>query len=205
MLTNLLVLPPPRNFRYARMPFLAGLQDAVCRFSTSRDPWMFAGRKRLRHKELGKLHKRRPRPERIDAYIIVLRFMAAHVQVKHNLRVLRFPKLSEGIPIDSESAHMTIKRSTGISRSRIKDAIADLESMGYLHSYQPRENKPEGYRGRPSVRRFTFKLIKAIKQWGAFKRIRKVLGMDPPRDHPTPAQRYVTQKITAAPMPRRQL
>ena len=76
------------------MPFLSRIQNAVWDLYTSSNPWMHAGRRRQREKWRGKMHDRKPRPERREAYVVVLQFMAEHLQVKHNLRVVRYPTFS---------------------------------------------------------------------------------------------------------------
>jgi len=171
---------------FAKLEFLARLQDAIWNLCT-RDPFKWAGRRRIHHKERGILHDRPiPNAIRMEAIRIVLQFMAVNCQVKDNLRILYYPKF-KGVPIDD------IIDATGLSYSRVKWAIADLTSVGFLHSYQPREETAAGWRGRPAIRRFTFKLLKAIGMMGSYKHFRKTEGMKPPREpiETSPALAYV--------------
>ncbi len=172
----------------AALPFLAELQRrASSALNHDRDVWLWAGRRRWRQRARGELHDRaRPRSERREAIAIVVEYLAHFVQVT-NLRVLRFTK-GEGVPLDDVAA------ATSLSIDRVKAAIADLTSCGYLASFQPRAKTDAGYRGRPSVRWFTAKFLHAIGLWRALCRTRERLGLRPPRERPNPRARgFVAQ------------
>jgi hypothetical protein len=166
------------------MPFLAKLQAAMLQINKRRDVWFFAGRRRIRHRERGELHDRLPRGERREAMAIVGQYLAPFVQVA-NLQVLAFPR---NAGIDRE----TIARETGLSIDRVKGAIGDLKSCGYLGGFQPREEKPEGLRGRAAIRWLTGHFLKALGLWKAFQRLREILGLKPLRGD-APITRMVPQ------------
>jgi hypothetical protein len=166
---------------WAALPFLRLAQRAVVKITETDDPWFFAGRRRVRRAdELGELHDRLPRGERRESMCMVGQFLLSFMQVK-NMRLLQFES-GTGVSV------WKIAHRTGLSVSRVKGALADLSSCGFLGSYQPREKLgkdafgKDTFRGRVAVRWVNSRFLKLLGIWRAFCRMRKAMGMPPPKD-----------------------
>jgi hypothetical protein len=177
---------------WAPLFFLEKLQAAAVDLYDDCDPWTWAGRRRTRHngrpgvpatREAGELHDReRPKSERREAIVAVVQCLARFSQVDEHLRIRHPRKRKEGIPIATDSEDDSLVKYTGLSLHRVKEAIADLLSMGWIGA-KPEKNAA-GDRNRPFTRWLTHRLIKTLRCWGAFKAILKKKGLTIPKEPP---------------------
>jgi len=165
-----------------RASSIAELQDRCERFWFDRDPWLHAGRTRIRGPLRGTLHKRRPRTERRKADSIVLQMLVGRMDI-HNLEVRNLPV-------------RRMAQLTKMSVDSVKGVLRDLESCGYMERRRRFEQKPEGKRARPSVRWFTWHFfeyaLQVTQEW--FGRLRVILPRpEEPIDPHHPKTRFVSQ------------
>lgn len=162
----------------AALPFLGLVQRSVTRVLDTNDPWFFAGRRRQRRSDrevLGDLHDKLPRGERREAMADVSQFLLQYMQVK----TMKVQVFATGAGV----AVATIAARTGLSINRVKGALADMASCGFIGGYQRRDKTSDGgYRGHVAVRWFTSRFFKLVGVWRAFIRLRKVLRLPAPRD-----------------------
>ncbi len=156
--------------------FLRRVQEAVCVFFYERDSEYYLGRKRWRNKDRGLYHKYVVRPERAEAIVIVLQFWVARLELS-NLKIRDYPR-KHGCSLS------TICTETGLSRDRVKGAIHDLKSMGYVGGHQPKEIKNGKWNGRIAERWLTKKFFEVLGLLKSLRRLRKrpMVGEDDTRN-----------------------
>ena len=126
-------------------PLIAALQDAArLLYQRRADGLLWLGRRRTRHRERGERHDRLPRGERVEAIALVVQDMAAHLDLA-TLRIVDYSD-DQGVSLSRYAADCAL------SVDRVKGAIADLKSCGYIGGRQKREIRNGRYRGCKATR-----------------------------------------------------
>lgn len=146
-------------------------------------PQLFVGRKRWRQKHRGPVHDRTPRGERAEAIVGVAQFFLAHCDL-NNMRIVERPGTAGGISLANIAA------GTAMSLDRVKGALADLQSCGYVGGYQKREIRKGKYCGLVATRWFTRSFWQSIGMWRSLNKFR---GRPDNAPSPKPAGRLVAQ------------
>lgn len=129
----------------------------------------FWGRKRIRASKRGAsgtVHDRPARAERAEAIAMVAQCCWKHTELR-NKRILARPGLDVGMTVAD------IARETGFSIDRVKGALYDLQSCGYINGYQRHDELPNGkFKGLPAMRWWTDKFLETM---GVAKKLKAFL------------------------------
>lgn len=157
---------------------------------------LYQGRTRRRHRERGRFHDRLPRGERAEAIALVAQTMLGQMTIG-NMRIVNI-STGRGLSIAQ------LGGVTGMSIERVKGAVHDLVSCGYLGGFQARKIREGTYRGEIATRWITRELLKAIGCWRAFNRFRSGDSKTAARAASGPARRIVDDlaRAKSAPDPR---
>ncbi len=142
------------------------MQDRCIAFHDDKTGRLFIGRQRQRNKHRGTYHDRIPRGERREAMGICARWGLHKMAIK-NCRVTNY-QTGEPFSIDEWST------GTGMSRDRVKAALADLVTCGHMRREQERYINAQGQlRARIALTWFTAGFFESL---GAVKFLRRAKG-----------------------------